>query len=127
MYIALLDDSESRHREINLLLGEEHCLLEAFEVEECKKFFGVEGIKVGLLLVDHDLGLSADGDDFAKWMMDECGRIMRYLAQHEGDLTNEPPRGEMRGILIRNKDLLNKVLAKLPVGRPALTIEKGVD
>ena len=72
MYIALLDDSESRHREINLLLGEEHCLLEAFEVEECKKFFGVEGIKVGLLLVDHDLGLSADGDDFAKWMIDEC-------------------------------------------------------
>lgn len=52
-----------------------------------------------------------------KWMMDECGRIMRYLAQHEGDLTNEPPRGEMRGILIRNKDLLQQVLAKLPMVR----------
>ena len=50
-----------------------------------------------------------------KWMMEECGNIMRYIAQHEGDMTNEPPRGEMRGILIRNKDLLQQVLAKLPM------------
>jgi hypothetical protein len=32
-------------------------------------------------------------------------------------LTNTPPRGEMRGILIRNKELLAKVLAKLPVSQ----------
>ena len=50
-----------------------------------------------------------------KWMMEECGRIMRYIADHEGTITNEPPRGEMRGILIRNKDLLQQVLAKLPL------------
>ena len=50
-----------------------------------------------------------------KWIMDECGNIMRYIQQHEGDLTNEPPRGEMRGILIRNKELLQQVLKKLPV------------
>ena len=50
-----------------------------------------------------------------KWIMDECGNIMRYIQQHEGVLTNEPPRGEMRGILIRNKDLLHQVLKKLPV------------
>ena len=50
-----------------------------------------------------------------KWMMEECGNIMRYIQQHEGDMTNEPPRGEMRGILIRNKDLLQQVLAKLPM------------
>jgi hypothetical protein len=50
-----------------------------------------------------------------KWIMEECGNIMRYIQKHEGDLTNEPPRGEMRGILIRNKDLLQQVLKKLPV------------
>ena len=50
-----------------------------------------------------------------KWMMEECGNIMRYIQQHEGDMTNEPPRGEMRAILIRNKDLLQQVLAKLPM------------
>ena len=50
-----------------------------------------------------------------KWIMEECGSIMRYIQKHEGDMTNEPPRGEMRGILIRNKDLLQQVLAKLPV------------
>ena len=50
-----------------------------------------------------------------KWMMDECANIMRYIAKHEGDMTNEPPRGEMRGILIRNKDLLQQVLARLPM------------
>jgi hypothetical protein len=51
-----------------------------------------------------------------KWMMEECGNIMRYIQQHENDMTNEPPRGEMRGILIRNKELLQRVLAKLPMG-----------
>ena len=51
-----------------------------------------------------------------KWMMEECGNIMRYIQQHENTMTNEPPRGEMRGILIRNKELLQKVLAKLPMG-----------
>jgi hypothetical protein len=50
-----------------------------------------------------------------KWIMDECGNIMRYIQQHEGDLTNEPPRGEMRGVLIRNKELLQQVLKKLPI------------
>ena len=50
-----------------------------------------------------------------KWMMEECGNIMRYIQKHEGDMTNEPPRGEMRGILIRNKELLQQVLAKLPM------------
>ncbi len=50
-----------------------------------------------------------------KWMMEECANIMRYIAKHEGDITNEPPRGEMRGILIRNKDLLQQVLARLPM------------
>ncbi len=50
-----------------------------------------------------------------KWIMEECGNIMRYIQQHEGDLTNEPPRGEMRGVLIRNKELLQQVLKKLPM------------
>ena len=50
-----------------------------------------------------------------KWIMDECGNIMRYIQKHEGDLTNEPPRGEMRGVLIRNKELLQQVLKKLPM------------
>jgi hypothetical protein len=50
-----------------------------------------------------------------KWMMEECGNIMRYIQKHEGDMTNEPPRGELRGILIRNKELLQQVLAKLPM------------
>jgi hypothetical protein len=50
-----------------------------------------------------------------KWMMNECGNIMRYIMNHEGDITNTPPRGEMRGILIRNKELLNQVLTKLPM------------
>ena len=50
-----------------------------------------------------------------KWIMEECGNIMRYIQQHEGDLTNEPPRGEMRGILIRNKELLHQVLKTLPM------------
>jgi uncharacterized C2H2 Zn-finger protein len=50
-----------------------------------------------------------------KWMMEECGNIMRYIQRHEGDLTNEPPRGELRGILIRNKELLQQVLARLPM------------
>ena len=50
-----------------------------------------------------------------KWIMEECGSIMRYIQQHEGDLTNEPPRGEMRGVLIRNKELLHQVLKTLPM------------
>ena len=50
-----------------------------------------------------------------KWMMEECGNIMRYIQKNEGDMTNEPPRGEMRGILIRNKEILQQVLAKLPM------------
>ena len=49
------------------------------------------------------------------WVMTTCGDIMRYLAKNEGTLCNEPPRGEFRSILIRNKDLLQKVLSKLPV------------
>jgi hypothetical protein len=71
MYVVLLDDSELRHREIVLALGDDHCLLEAFEVEEAKRFFGVSGIRVGMLLIDHDLGTAADGDDFARWLMNE--------------------------------------------------------
>ena len=50
-----------------------------------------------------------------KWIMEECGRIMTYMQKHEGELVNEPPRGEMRAILIRNKDLLSQVLKKLPM------------
>jgi hypothetical protein len=50
-----------------------------------------------------------------KWIMEECGNIMRYIQKHEGDLTNEPPRGELRGILIRNKELLHQVLKTLPM------------
>jgi hypothetical protein len=50
-----------------------------------------------------------------KWMMEECGNIMRYIQKHEGDMTNEPPRGEMRGILVRNKEILQQVLDKLPM------------
>ena len=50
-----------------------------------------------------------------KWIMEECGRIMTYMRQNEGTLVNEPPRGEMRGILIRNKELLASVLKKLPM------------
>jgi hypothetical protein len=50
-----------------------------------------------------------------KWMMEECGNIMRYIQKHEGDMTNEPPRGELRGILIRNKEILLQVLKKLPM------------
>jgi hypothetical protein len=50
-----------------------------------------------------------------KWMMEECGNIMRYIQRHEGDMMNEPPRGELRGILIRNKEILQQVLAKLPL------------
>ena len=42
-------------------------------------------------------------------------------------ILTEMPRGEMRGILIRNKDLLNKVLAKLPVGRPTPAINGVAD
>ncbi len=47
--------------------------------------------------------------------IDECGRILRSLAEHEKDLRNDPPRNEMRGVLIRNKELLQQVLAKLPI------------
>lgn len=47
--------------------------------------------------------------------IDECGRILRYIAEHEKDLRNDPPRNEMRGVLIRNKELLQQVLAKLPI------------
>ena len=54
-----------------------------------------------------------------KWVMGECGRILRYLADHEGSLVNEPMRGELRGILIRNKDLLAQVLARLPMAGEA--------
>ena len=50
-----------------------------------------------------------------KWMMGECTRMMRYIADHEGAMTVNPPKGEMRGILIRNRDLLQQVLAKLPI------------
>ena len=50
-----------------------------------------------------------------KWIMEECAKILRYIVQHEGDLTNELPRGEVRGILIRNKELLHQVLKKLPL------------
>jgi hypothetical protein len=50
-----------------------------------------------------------------KWIMEECGNIMRYIMKNEGNIINEPPKGEMRGILIRNKELLQQVLAKLPV------------
>ena len=71
------------------------------------------------LLFKHQPGM---GDKFearpkedVDWVMTTCGDIMRYIAKNEGDLTNEPPRGEFRGILIRNKDLLQQVLAKLPV------------
>jgi hypothetical protein len=65
--------------------------------------------------------------DMAK--IDECGRILRYIAAHEKDLRNDPPRNEMRGVLIRNKDLLQQVLAKLPIASrinatvPAVTVE----
>jgi DNA-directed RNA polymerase subunit RPC12/RpoP len=54
-----------------------------------------------------------------KWMMEECGNILRYIQKHEGDMTNDPPRGELRGILIRNKEILQQVLAKLPMASPA--------
>jgi hypothetical protein len=47
--------------------------------------------------------------------IDECGRILRYIADHEKELRNDPPRTEMRGVLIRNKELLQQVLANLPV------------
>jgi hypothetical protein len=50
-----------------------------------------------------------------KWIMEECGNILRYIQKHEGDMINEPPKGEMRGILIRNRELLQQVLAKLPM------------
>ena len=53
--------------------------------------------------------------DDVDWVMTTCGDIMRYLAKNEGTLCNEPPRGEFRSILIRNKDLLQKVLSKLPI------------
>lgn len=51
--------------------------------------------------------------------IDECGRILRYIADHEKDLRNDPPRNEMRGVLIRNKELLQQVLANLPVASSA--------
>jgi hypothetical protein len=67
-----------------------------------------------------------------KWMMNECGNILRYIQQHEGDMTSAPPRGEMRSILIRNKDLLQRVLEKLPISGqkqrcPAITVPRAAE
>jgi hypothetical protein len=48
--------------------------------------------------------------------IDVCTKILRHIADHEGDLTSEPS-AELRAIPIRNKGLLERVLAKLPNGK----------
>jgi hypothetical protein len=48
--------------------------------------------------------------------LDEPTRILSYIAKHEGDLVGgaASPSSELRAIPIRNRDILEKVLAKLP-------------
>jgi hypothetical protein len=50
-------------------------------------------------------------DDAAN--IDVCTKILRHIADHEGDLTSDPS-SELRAIPIRNKGLLERVLARLP-------------
>ncbi len=59
--------------------------------------------------------------------IDRCGELLRYLADHESDMKVRPP--QMKPILIRNKDMLERFLTKLPmIGQsnadPALTPPK---
>jgi hypothetical protein len=54
-------------------------------------------------------GVSVEAD------IERCGTVLRYMADNETLLTNKPPPG-MRPVLIRNKEMLNKFLEKLPVG-----------
>jgi hypothetical protein len=48
--------------------------------------------------------------------LDEPTRILRYIADHEPDLVGgaASPSSELRAIPIRNREILEKVLAKLP-------------
>jgi hypothetical protein len=52
-------------------------------------------------------------DDAAN--LDTCTKILRHILDHEGDLTAES--SGLRAIPIRNKSLLEQVLAKLPGGK----------
>lgn len=64
-----------------------------------------------------------------RWVADECCRILRYLDKHEGDLLELSHLAEgMKGILIRNRDLLERTLATLPMAgyeTPQLKHPKG--
>ena len=53
-------------------------------------------------------GVSLEAD------IEKCGKVLRCLADNEKDLTIRPS-ASIRPILVRNKEILAKYLAKLPL------------
>jgi CheY-like chemotaxis protein len=71
MRILLLDDSDVRHAKIEQVLGEHHEVLHAFNIEEAKQIINICQ-PLGLLLLDHDLGIPGeDGSMFAGFILNE--------------------------------------------------------
>lgn len=70
-YILILDDSESRHAEVERVLGERHIILHSFDVYEAQAILRCGHVRILAFLVDHDLGTGLDGDDCALWLMNE--------------------------------------------------------
>lgn len=56
MFILILDDGDTRHNIVERLLSKEHVVLHAFNADEAIEILKTCNKRVGLALLDHDLG-----------------------------------------------------------------------
>jgi CheY-like chemotaxis protein len=79
--ILIVDDEQVRHDIAESIFTKEgHTLLHAFNYEEGKQILETSTQPIGLLLLDHDLGMGKTGSDLAGFILNELD-LSRFPAQ----------------------------------------------
>jgi hypothetical protein len=72
MNILIVDDDQTRHDMAeDLFTAAGHVVLHAFSCDEGKEILQAGTVRIGLLMLDHDLGVDGSGEDVAKFIVNE--------------------------------------------------------
>jgi CheY-like chemotaxis protein len=72
MLILIVDDEQVRHDMAEQMLTKAgHTVLHAFSCEEGKEILQAGNQRIGLLLLDHDMGMGGSGSDLAGFILNE--------------------------------------------------------
>ena len=81
MNVLLLDDTEIRHSTVERLLSDAgHRVLHTYTPEECITVLKAGSMRVGLLLLDNDLGDVGEGNEVASYILRELD-VARFPAR----------------------------------------------